>query len=62
MSTDDIVSNDANNKLQTFSISNAYIPKHLEDLYKYCDGNQLTAISPEFELDQAHYNEFFYWN
>ena len=52
MSTDDIIN-------QTFSISNAYIPKHLEDLYKNCDGNQLTAISPEFEIDQAHYNEFF---
>lgn len=33
--------------------------KHFYDLYQYCDGNQLTALCPEFELNQSYYNQLF---
>jgi len=35
---------------------NDSIIKHYYDLYKYVDGNQLTAICPEFELRQPFFN------
>lgn len=42
-----------------FSAEKAYLAKRLTDLYKYCDGNQLVAISPEFEVNQPYYNQLF---
>ena len=36
-----------------------YIGKHYYDLYKYCDGNQLVAICPEFEVRQPYFNTLF---
>lgn len=33
--------------------------KHYYDLYKYCDGRQLTAICPEFEVRQNYFNTLF---
>lgn len=33
--------------------------KHYYDLYKYCDGRQLTAICPEFEIRQNYFNTLF---
>lgn len=36
-----------------------YIVKHYYDLYKNCNGQQLTAICPEFEVRQAYYNTLF---
>lgn len=36
-----------------------YIGKHFYDLYKYCDGNQLVAICPEFEVRQPYFNTLF---
>jgi hypothetical protein len=38
---------------------NDSIIKHYYDLYKYVDGNQLTAICPEFELRQPFFNQLF---
>ena len=32
---------------------------HFYNKYKYCNGNQLTAICPEFEVNQVDYNQFF---
>lgn len=32
---------------------------HWYNRYKYCNGNQLTAICPEFEVNQVDYNQFF---
>ena len=32
---------------------------HWYNKYKYCNGNQLTAICPEFEVNQVDYNQFF---
>ena len=32
---------------------------HYYNKYKYCNGNQLTAICPEFEINQVDYNQFF---
>lgn len=36
-----------------------YAYKHWYNRYKYCDGNQLTAICPEFEVNQTDFNQFF---
>ena len=32
---------------------------HWYNKYKYCNGNQLTAICPEYEVNQVDYNQFF---
>lgn len=32
---------------------------HFQNLYKYCDENQLTAICPEFEVRQPFFNQLF---
>ena len=32
---------------------------HFNNLYKYCDGNQFTAICPEFEVRQPFFNQLF---
>jgi len=37
----------------------AYIVKHYYDLYKNCNGKQLTAICPEFEVRQPYFNSLF---
>lgn len=36
-----------------------YTSMHFYNRYKYCDGNQLTAICPEFEVNQTDFNQFF---
>ena len=36
-----------------------YFYMHWYNRYKYCDGNQLTAICPEFEVNQTDFNQFF---
>lgn len=40
------------------SVSSANM-RHYYDLYKYCTGNELTAICPDFEINQAFYNQLF---
>lgn len=44
---------DARNSLEGFKAL------HFYNKYKYCNGNQLTAICPEFEVNQVDYNQFF---
>ena len=44
---------DARNNLEGFKAL------HFYNKYKYCNGNQLTAICPEFEVNQVDYNQFF---
>lgn len=41
------------------AIVSGNVIKHFYDLYKYCDGRQLTAICPEFEVRQPYYNSLF---
>ena len=36
-----------------------YIIQHYYNLYKYCNGKQLTAICPEFEVRQPYFNTLF---
>jgi uncharacterized membrane-anchored protein YhcB (DUF1043 family) len=35
------------------------LQKHYGDLYRHVDGNQLTAICPEFEVRQPFFNQLF---
>lgn len=44
---------DARDKLEGFKAL------HFYNKYKYCNGNQLTAICPEFEVNQVDYNQLF---
>lgn len=37
----------------------SYIIKHFQDLYRFCDFKQLTAICPEFEVRQPYFNTVF---
>ena len=36
-----------------------YVIQHYYSLYKYCNGRQLTAICPEFEVRQPYFNTLF---
>lgn len=50
-----LISNDKKNKDDLASFKSL----HFYNKYKYCNGNQLTAICPEFEVNQVDYNQFF---
>ena len=39
--------------------SSEAVKLHYNNLYKYCDENQLTAICPEFEVRQPFFNQLF---
>ena len=39
-----------------------HVVQHYYNLYKYCDGKQMTAICPEFEVRQDYYNSLFTGN
>ena len=41
------------------NVWNSSAIKHFYNLYKYCDGRQLTAICPEFEVRQNYFNTLF---
>ena len=55
--TDDL-NHMAKDKNSLASASGATL-RHFYDLYKYCNGNQFTAICPEFEIKQSLYNQLF---
>lgn len=57
--TNRIVAENNNGRHDSIPNLSQAVIKHLYYLYKYCDGNQLTAICPEFETSQAFYNQFF---
>ena len=46
---------DIDNSLEMYS----WIIKHYYELYKNCNGKQLTAICPEFEVRQPYFNSLF---